>query len=233
MSKKRLTINLPDFAWTKSRRAGDSRLTKLAIIVSRLFDPAWMIPGMLAVAAGWSLLNGLRWRFIVILLLIDGLIPFLYFVHLLSTREISDWDTTKREQRIKLYAFTLVCHSTGVIMAWLLGKIILAKILLIFLSLAVVFTLITLVWKISIHTGVSSAAVIFLSFLFGWNWLWLYLIVALVAWARIIMKKHSFSQVIAGAGLAAGIIVLGFNILGINSESVISSGKVCLLGKWC
>jgi len=220
MNRKRLTIN-------------DSRLTKLAIIISRLFDPVWLIPGMLALAAGWSLFNGLRWRFIIILLLIDGLIPFLYFVHLLSTKEVSDWDTTKREQRIKLYGFTLVCHSIGVIMAWLLGKIILAKILLIFLMLAVVFTLITLVWKISIHTGVSSAAVIFLSFLFGWSWLWLFLIVGLVAWARVIMKKHSLLQVIAGAGLAAGIIILGFYLLGINSEIFVDSSRVCTLGKWC
>ncbi|MBI5356069.1 hypothetical protein HZB78_00455 [Candidatus Collierbacteria bacterium] len=207
--------------------------TMLAVFISRLFDPAWMIPGMLAAAAGWSLLNGLRWRFIVILLLIDGLIPFLYFVHLLSTKEISDWDTTKREQRIKLYAFTLVCHSTGVIMAWLLGKIMLAKILLIFLVLAAVFTLITLIWKISIHTGVVSAAVIFLSFLFGRNWLWLFLIVALVAWARITMKKHTLLQAVAGAAVGAGIIFIGFRLLGINSEAAIYSSRICTLGKWC
>ena len=56
MNRKRLAIN-------------DSRFMKLAIIISRLFDPAWLVPGMLAVAAGWSLFNGLRWRFIAILLL--------------------------------------------------------------------------------------------------------------------------------------------------------------------
>lgn len=204
-----------------------------AIIISRLFDPVWLIPGMLALAAGWSLINGLRWRFIVILLLIDGLIPFLYFVHLLSTKEVSDWDTTRREQRIRLYGFTLVAHSTGVILSFLLGKIVLAKILFIFLILAAVFTLITFRWKISIHTGVSSAAVVFLSLIFGLNWLWLFLLVAAIAWARIVMKKHSFWQAISGAGLAAGIIALGFYILGINSESAINSSRICILGKWC
>lgn len=220
MSKKRLTVS-------------DLRLAKVAFIISRVFDPAWLIPGMLAVAAGWSLLNGLRWRFIVILLLIDGLIPFLYFVHLLSTKEISDWDTTKREQRLKLYGFVLVAHSIGVILAFLLGKLVLSKILLLFLILALVFTLITLRWKISIHTGVSSAATIFLSLLFGWNWLWLYLIVGSVAWSRIVMKKHTLAQATAGAVAAAGIILLGFRWLGINSEGVINSGNICLLGKWC
>jgi len=220
MNRKRLTIN-------------DSRLTKLAIIISRLFDPVWLIPGMLATAAGWSLFNGLRWRFVVILLLIDGLIPFLYFVHLLSTKEVSDWDTTKREQRIRLYVFTLVTHSIGVILALLLGKMVLAKILFLFLVLAVVFTLITLRWKISIHTGVSSAAVAFLTLLFGSRWLWLFLIVAAIAWARIVMRKHTLGQVVIGAVLAAGLISVGFYILGIDSESVIYSNRICILGKWC
>lgn len=220
MSRKQLTIN-------------DLRLTKLAIIISRVFDPVWLIPGMLAIAAGWSLFNGLRWRFIVILLLIDGLIPFIYFAHLLSTKEISDWDTTKREQRLKLYGFTLVTHSIGVILAFLLGKIILAKILFLFLTLAGVFTLITFRWKISIHTGVSSAAVVFLSLLFGSNWLWLFLIVVVVAWSRITMKKHTLMQALAGAIAAAGIVSLGFHFLGINSEAAFGSSKVCILGKWC
>jgi len=220
MNRKRFTIY-------------DLRFTKLAIFISRLFDPVWLIPGMLALAAGWSLINGLRWRFILILLLIDGLIPFLYFVHLLSTKEVSDWDTTKREQRIKLYGFTLVAHSIGAILALLLGKIVLAKILFLFLILAAVFTLITLRWKISIHTGVSSAAVVFLGLLFGADWLWLFLIVAIVAWARVILKKHTFWQAIIGAGLAGGIIALGFYVLGINSELAINSSRICILGKWC
>lgn len=216
-----------------NRKKKEMSKKRIAVIISRIFDPAWMIPGMLAVAVGWSLFNGLRWRFIVILLLIDGLIPFIYFVHLLSTKEISDWDTTRREQRLKLYWFILVSHSIGVIMAFLLGKVVLAKILFLFLILAAVFTLITFRWKISIHTGVSSAATVFLSFLFGWNWLWLYLIVGIIAWARIVMKKHTLAQTVAGAVVSAGIISLGFKVLGISPEGVISSANICLLGKLC
>lgn len=216
-----------------NRKKKEMSKKRIAVIISRVFDPAWMIPGMLAVAVGWSLFNGLRWRFIVILLLIDGLIPFIYFVHLLSTKEISDWDTTRREQRLKLYWFILVSHSIGVIMAFLLGKVVLAKILFLFLILAAVFTLITFRWKISIHTGVSSAATVFLSFLFGWNWLWLYLIVGIIAWARIVMKKHTLAQAVAGTVVSAGIISLGFKVLGISPEGVISSANICLLGKLC
>lgn len=206
---------------------------QIATIISRLFDPVWLIPGMLALAAGWSLFNGLRWRFIVILLLIDGLIPFLYFVHLLSTKEISDWDTTKREQRIKLYGFTLVVHGIGIIIAILFRKVILAEILFIFWMMALMFTLISFRWKISIHTGVSAATVVFLGLLFGARWWWLFMIVALVAWARVVMKKHSFWQAATGACLAAGILLLGFKLFGINSEIAMDASRVCVLGRWC
>ncbi len=193
---------------------------KLAVAISRVSDPVFLIPLMLAAAVAWSLLNGLRWRFILILLLIDGLIPALYFVHLLRTREISDWDTTKRQQRIKLYGAALIIHAVGVIFAWTLGKIILAKILFSFWTLAFVYTLITLVWKISLHTGVFATAVTFAAVLFGPNWIWAWALLPVIAWSRLRLKKHTPAQVIIGALLGPAILLALFNLLDINQSQI-------------
>lgn len=190
----------------------------IAIVISRVFDPVVLIPLMLGAAVIWSLINGLRWRFILLLLFIDGLIPFLYFVHLLSTKEISDWDTTLRQQRVRLYGFTVIVHAGGVLLALLLGKIILSKILLSFWFLAAIFFLVTLRWKISLHTGVAAAGATFLALLFGPQWLWLFVLVGLIGWARIKIKKHSPLQAAAGA-ILAGIILWGsFQLLHISSD---------------
>lgn len=202
---------------------------KLALLVSRLFDPAFLIPGMLATAVIWSLVNGLRWRFVLILVLIDGLIPFLYFVHLLRTKEISDWDTTKRQQRLSLYGFTLMVHGIGVLLALVLGKIILAKILFSFWLLALVFTIITNHWKISLHTGVSAAAITFLAFAFDVRWLLLIPILILVAWARIVMKKHTLAQTVAGMLLAPIILLLSFSVLGVTRNQAKSPSQQLFL----
>lgn len=171
---------------------------------------------MLAGAAVWSLANGLRWRFVTMLILIDGIIPFLYFVHLLRSKEISDWDTTKRTERFQIYGFTIAVHAVGVILAFLLGKLVLAKILFSFWLLAVVFFGVTLIWKISVHAGVFSAAVVFLSFTLDWRWLWLFALVALVGWSRVTMKKHTWSQVTVGAVLAAILLLGSFAALGVS-----------------
>jgi membrane-associated phospholipid phosphatase len=175
---------------------------------------------MLAAAVAWSILNGLRWRFILILLLIDGLIPLFYFVHLLTTKEISDWDTTRRRQRIKLYAAVLIIHAVGIIFAWALGKIILAKILLAFWTLALAYTLVTLFWKISLHTGVFATAVAFTAVLWGRNWLWPALILPLIAWSRLRLRKHNLAQVVIGAVLGPVILLSLFNLLNIDRSQV-------------
>lgn len=201
---------------------------QVALIISRIFDPVWLIPAMIAVAVGWSVMNGLRWRFLVLLTAIDGFIPFLYFIHLLKTKEISDWDTTKRKERFRLYGFTIAVHAVGLLLALLFGKIILAKILFSFWILAFVFFEITLQWKISVHTGVSSAAVTFLTFLFGIHWVGLFVIVLLIGWARVVIKKHTWAQAIAGAIVAAMLLFFCFTILRISPQEARTPSQVDL-----
>lgn len=198
----------------------------LAVVISRVFDPVWLIPAMIAIAVGWSVMNGLRWRFLVLLTAIDGFIPFLYFIHLLKTKEISDWDTTKRTERFRLYGFTIAVHAVGILLALLLGKVILAKILFSFWVLALAFFEITLRWKISVHTGVSSAAVTFLVFLFGIQWIWLFLFVVLIGWARVVMKKHTWQQAIAGAVVAAMLLFLCFRIFHVSPQEARTPSQI-------
>ena len=66
-----------------------------------------------------------------------------------------------------------------------------------------VFALITVVWKISIHAGVNAAALAFFNHYFGWqNYWWLALVLVAVLWARVEINKHTWAQVTAGAVLA-------------------------------
>lgn len=200
----------------------------LAIAISRVLDPVWLIPLMLAAAAGWSLFNGLRFRFILILLFIDGIIPGAYFIHLLATKQISDWDTTRRRQRLKLYAFTVAVHLVGVVLAVLVGKPVLAKILLAFWLLALTYSLVTLVWKISLHTGVLSAAIAFGAYSFSARWWWGLVLLLVVAWSRVKLKKHTWLQTIVGAALAPVILGLSFYLLGVGPRDARSPSQIGL-----
>lgn len=189
-------------------------MKKFAWIVSRVFDPIVEIPMMLSVAVWWALTNGLRWRFLVFLLVTDALMPAFYLLYGLKKGFISDLDITKREERLGLYVFTTLIHLVGVVYAFSLSKTELGNILLVFWSLAVVFALITYYWKISVHAGVNGAALAFFNHFWGWeNYWWLVVVLLLVLWSRVEIKKHSWLQVTVGSGLAIAWVELGLRFL--------------------
>lgn len=187
-----------------------------AWVVSRVFDPVFLIPILLIAAVYIALTNGLRWRFLLVLLFIDAFLPALYFWFGLKSGRLKDWDLTKRQDRYGLYFFAAACHLFGLVLAYFIGKVILFKILLVFWSLAIVFALVTLVWKISIHGGVNGAIVAFFNHFFGWDrYWWLVLVLLVVLYSRVVIKKHTWGQVLIGAGLAITWVTWGLNWLGV------------------
>ncbi|OQA83026.1 MAG: hypothetical protein BWY29_00577 [Microgenomates group bacterium ADurb.Bin238] len=188
---------------------------KLAWAVSRVFDPVVEIPILLAGSVYYALSNGLRWRFLVMLLVVDALLPALYMVYGLMKGKIKDWDITKREERMGLYFFTIFAHLFGVVAAYAVGKTDLFEILLVFWTMAVVFAVVTLFWKISVHAGTNAAVVAFFNHYYGWDrfW-WLVLVLIVVLWSRVEIKKHTWAQVLVGATLALVWVSLGLQWLG-------------------
>jgi hypothetical protein len=187
-----------------------------AWVVSRVFDPVILIPVLLAAAVYVAITNGLRWRFLIFLLFVDALIPAAYFMFGLSTKQFSDWDLTRRQERGKLYFFTVFVHLFAVVLAYFLGKIVLFKILAVFWVLAVIFAIVTLYWKISIHAGVNAAIVAFFNHYFGWDrYWWLVLVLLLVIYARVVIKKHTWSQVLLGSTIALSWVSVGLSWFGV------------------
>ena len=188
--------------------------TKIAWVVSRVFDPVVEIPILLAGTVYYALSNGLRWRFFSLLLVVDAILPAMFMLYQLKTGKVKDWDMTKRKERFELYFFTIFAHLFGVVAAYAVGKQALFEILLIMWSLAVVFALITLFWKISVHAGTNAVLVAFFNHFYGWDkYWWLVGILALVLWSRVVIKKHSWSQVLIGAGVALGWVSLGLQMI--------------------
>lgn len=186
-----------------------------AWVVSRIFDPIVEIPVILVMVAWMALTNGLRWRFIVFLLIFEALMPAAYFIVGLATKRIKDWDLTRKEDRRGLYIFTTLVHLFGVIYAYFLGKHELSEVLLILWGLAVVFALITYFWKISVHAGVNGVLIAMINHYYGWNrYWWLVIILILVLWARVVIKKHTIAQVCVGAILALAWVGLGLRMIG-------------------
>jgi len=188
--------------------------TKFAWAISRIFDPVIEIPVLLSGAVYYALNNGLRWRFLVLLLLVDAILPAAYMIYGLKKGTIKDWDMTDRRERFGLYFFTIFAHLFGVVAAYALGKIALFEILFVFWVLAVIFAGVTTFWKISVHAGTNAAVVAFFNHYYGWdNYWWLVLVLVLVFWSRVEIKKHTWQQVMVGGGLALGWVSLGLQFV--------------------
>lgn len=188
-------------------------MKRLAEIVSRVFDPVWEIPAAIVVAVGFALQEGLRWRFIGLLLFIDGVVPLIFFLTMLYHKQIKNWDIRNRAERIPLYLFTLVCHLGGVWLAHEVGKADLAWILGVYWLTAVVFATVTMFWKISLHAGVNAVLITTINVFYGWHYAWLYLILCLVVWVRVYQKHHTWAQVVAGAVLGGGMVAMGLSLV--------------------
>lgn len=191
----------------------NERVKKFAEVVSRVFDPVWEIPAAIVVAVAFALQEGLRWRFLGLLLFIDGVVPLIFFLTMLYHRQITSWDIRKRAERIPLYLFTMICHLGGVWLAHEVGKGDLAWILGVYWMVAVVFATITTFWKISLHAGVNAVLFTTINVFYHFRYWWLYGLLCLVMAVRVYQKHHTWSQVLAGAVLGGGMVAMGLGFL--------------------
>lgn len=73
------------------------------------------------------------------------------------------------------------------------------------LILGFLVVLITIFWKISLHMLGSAMVVTALLAILGTGWWWISLLIPLIAWARLKLKRHTPLQLMAG-------LLLGFSV---------------------
>lgn len=194
----------------------DYFMKRWAWILSRVFDPVMEIPLILGVLVYYAVNYQMRVRFLLLVLVVDIVLPAIFMIVGLKRGDISDWDMTKKEERKGIYLFVSFCHFFMMLFAFFLGKVLLAKVLFIFWGLTLVFALITHFWKISVHAGVNAAALAFFNHIWGWqNYWWLLIVLLLVIWSRVMIKKHTWSQVIVGSVLAISWVEIGLKLAGV------------------
>ena len=188
-----------------------------AKVVSRIFDPIIEVPVILMGVASMAYLNGYRWRFLTLLFFLDAVIPGMVFFYLWGKKNFKDFDFHDKKDRLPLFLTTVLAHGVGVMVAYLIDRHPLAEILLVLWLLAVIFTLVTLVWKISIHAGVNTTLAMLIVLLLDMKYWWVFLVPLLVSYARIVDKDHSIWQVVVGMLVPVAVISLLFQVFGVVS----------------
>jgi len=111
----------------------------------------------------------------------------------------TDIDITDRTKRTLPLFFAVCSYLIGFLVLLSMGAPALTTaLMLIYSSNTLIILFINLSWKISIHTMGVAGPTVALTYLFGLPGLLFGLLIPLVMWSRVELKKHTISQVLAG-----------------------------------
>lgn len=158
-----------------------------------------------------NVLDALRWSLI---LTAFSVVPvYLAIIYLVRSGRLDNVFTNVRRQRTKIYLLAGGWAAAGcVVLLYLKAPPGLMAVSVAGLSTAIIFMCINLWWKISLHTAFIAASVTLLVILYGWVAMVAIVLIPLMFWARMELKRHSLAQVAAGALLSTLIVAVVFRI---------------------
>ncbi|MFI9270136.1 hypothetical protein ACIGXM_05400 [Kitasatospora sp. NPDC052896] len=182
--------------------AVESRPARL--ITDGLEPKNWIIAVTLLVGWHAGRLPGVAWG--VEAALFSGVIPILLIKAGERRGHWGDRHVRRRQDRLVVIplimasvlcgmALMLLCHAPSALVALVAAML---------ASLAAILA-ITTFWKVSVHTAVSSGAVVILALSYGPWLLALYPLVAVVGWSRVKLRDHTLGQVLVGTALGAAV----------------------------
>ncbi|MBN2239530.1 MAG: hypothetical protein JW712_07135 [Dehalococcoidales bacterium] len=188
---------------------------RIAHLTSNILNPFFLCVAlivMFSAQASASFSEAMKWALISTGL---GILPvFLVIMYLLRNGKLDDFFIAAREQRTRIYILGMLSAGAGCITLILLdAPSILVAGFVTGISTAVIFALINLWWKISLHTAIIAAFSAILVMVFGWVAAWTVPLVPLTAWSRMELNCHSFKQTVSGAALAVLLVVFLFQPL--------------------
>jgi hypothetical protein len=180
--------------------------------VSDLFNPYYSSsPFFLLVAIGSSKGIGAAIVYWLVLTLFFSALPMWDINRRIRLGLVRDAHISRREDRIKPFIFSLSCAVLGLIAVYAVGtpEAIKAISWTVVLTGAAI-TIITAFWKISLHAAGVTSISLALIFLYGTIAIPTILLVPLVLWARLTLKKHTPAQLALGTLLSATIVSATF-----------------------
>lgn len=139
--------------------------------------------------------------------------PMVYILIGVRKGWLSDVDVSRRTERAGPFLFGIASVALGfILLRYVNAPRNLETLLLITTISGVIMLIVTLWWKISIHASSMAGAATMLTALYGVAMLPTFLLLILVSWSRVVLRRHTTAQVIAGSllsiALSASIILL-------------------------
>jgi len=132
-------------------------------------------------------------------------LPVLYFYR----KKVVDLYVSKKESRTPFFLIAIALYSIAAAVFFATNTKILFLLALSYSFVTVILLLVNRFWKVSVHSAGVAGPVFALIFVFGVIVLPLSMLIVLVSWSRIRLKKHTFMQTLAGSliPIAVGLVV--------------------------
>lgn len=182
----------------------------IAKIISTIFNPVFIFPPTIYLLVDKVANNDIyafKWTmFSYVFISIVGI--FVAFGVILGI--FSDMDVSKREERPLLFAFmgiVTILYLVSLIM-FNAPKVLLIVAFALILGLLLI-TIVNKEIKASLHVAAVSSFISFIAIVYGGIFLFAFLIIPVVAWSRVKIKRHTLLEAITGGilGIALTIIV--------------------------
>src|SRR6266851_2258362 len=190
---------------------------RAARLISNILPPAPISLPLIVLVALYharNVLLALFYALVTLFFLSIG--PFIYILIALRMGKISDVDVSRRTERAGPFLFGISSVLAGwLVLILLRGPTDLQTVLIITAVSGIVMMVTTLWWKISIHASSLGGAATMLTAFYGAIMLPAFLLLILVSWSRVVLRRHTVLQVVAGSLVSIALTLLILKIRGI------------------
>ena len=196
----------------------NTKRIRIARHVSNILAPATISLPFIVLVAFYKAQNQLTaFIYACITLFFLSVGPLLYIIIGVRLGKLSDIDVSRRSQRVGPFIFGTI----SVMIGWLVliltnGPRNLQTVMVITVFSGIIMMVITFWWKISMHASSLGGVATMLTVLYGAVMLPLFVLLVLVSWSRVVLRRHTVTQVIAGslAGIVLSLVIL--KLRGVN-----------------
>ena len=168
-------------------------------LISRIFDPfigfmfLFLFAALNSGVTGWNLL------FLIGILFVTMILPpGLLLWWAVKTKRVTNWDISNRKERVRAFVVLAFLLCIDYVIMQTVGTPLMNQVFRFFLILCAGFFLITLRWKLSGHMSTISVIALFFTYWYSGMFFLLFTLIPLVAWSRLILKRHTLGEVIGG-----------------------------------
>ena len=188
---------------------------RVARLVGELLSPPPIL-AVLALVVAWdssaTVAMAVLWG--AIAALFASVLPYALILRGVRRGRLSDKNISLREQRIRFGVVGITSILLGLVLLAAFDAP--AELVALVASIAVGVAcgwVITLWWKISVHTAIAAGAATVLLLVFGPALLAVWPLVAVIAWSRVQVGDHTTAQVLAGVALGVVVNATVFSLL--------------------